>query len=261
MPANWPPKDRIVVRIVEVNISPQPHPNLLASRDRQQVPAQQQRTQGQGQGQGKEHSFIDGTSHLFRISQLLDDLPIIRDNFKKGWSTLVSKVKSKLDGEPEQPPPQPPRPGQYAYNQQSSRYDADPRVLGDDFSHLNIQEQNRDGAPRQSHRPLANPNLFKTARFSNNEADMNLPPTKPPRPEEQISLPSGGPSPGKKWEPLRPAEDRDPFAVGDSDDEDGKDDLYGTSAPAKPATGQQEIGVVSQTPLDSAVSESTPKHS
>ncbi len=173
----------------------------------------------------------------------------------------MSKVKSKLDGEQEQPPPQPPRPGQHGYHQQTSRYDADPRVLGDDFSHLNIQEQNRVGAPKQSHRPLANPNLFKTARFSNSEADTSLPPTKPPRPEEQTSLPpqTGGPSPNKKWEPLRPAEDRDPFAVGDSDDEDGKDELYGTSAPTKPATGQ-EIGVVSQTPLDSAVSEHATKH-
>jgi hypothetical protein len=35
---------------------------------------------------------------------------------------------------------------------------------------------------------------------------------------------------GKKWEPLRPAEDRDPFAVGDSDDEEGKEDIYGTAS-------------------------------
>src|SRR2546430_2163651 len=112
----------LIAKIVDVAILLQPYPNILASRDRQQVPAQHQRTQGQGQGQGKEHSFIDGTFYLFLISPLLDDLPIIRDNFRKGWSTLVSKVKSKLDGEPEQPPPQPPRPGQYGYHQQTSRY-------------------------------------------------------------------------------------------------------------------------------------------
>lgn len=191
----------------------------------------------------------------------IDDLPIIRDNFRKGWSTLVSKVKSKLDGEPEQPPSQPPRPGQYGYHQQSSRYDADPRVLGDDFAHLNLQDQNR-GAPRQSNRPLANPNLFKTTRPNNNEPETITPPAKPPRPEEQTSLPpqTGGQLQSKKWEPLRPAEDRDPFAVGDSDDEEGREDLYGTAAPLQTGVGQQETGIV-ETPLDSAVSETATKHS
>jgi hypothetical protein len=70
-----------------------------------------------------------------------------------------------------------------------------------------------------------------------------------------------GPSPGKKWEPLRPAEDRDPFALGDSDDEEGKDDLYGTS-PAKlqSPVSTQETGVVA-TPLDPAVENNISKTS
>jgi hypothetical protein len=59
---------------------------------------------------------------------------------------------------------------------------------------------------------------------------------------------------------LRPAEDRDPFAVGDSDDEEGKDDLYGTAAPLKTVVGQQETGVV-ETPLDAAVSGPNTQHS
>jgi len=152
-------------------------------------------------------------------------------------------VKSKLDGEPEQPPMLPPRPGEYSYHQQASRYDSDPRVLGDDFSHLNIQDQ-----PRQSQRPLANPDLFKSTRFSNNASD-EAPPPKPPRPDPQTQN-----TPSKKWEPLRPAEDRDPFALGDSDDEDGKDDLYGTAPPkvAAPPVHVQETGVIA-TPLDQAV--------
>ena len=161
----------------------------------------------------------------------------------------MGKVKSRLDGEPEQPPPQPPRPGEYGYHQQSSRYDSDPRVLGDDFSHLNLQDQSRGDPAR---RPLANPNLFKSARFSNSETE-GTPPVKPPRPEQQTSAASstpvqsqtqstGGPSPNKKWEPLRPAEDRDPFALGDSDDEDGKDDLYGT-APVKSGGAYWHAGI------------------
>src|SRR5947207_12279705 len=161
----------------------------------------------------------------------LDDLPIIRDNIKKGWSSFLGKVKSKLDGEPEQAPSQPPRPIQYSNSSQTQRYDADPRVLGDDFSHLNIQDQPRTSNP-QSHRPLANPNLFKSTRFTNSGSnDDAIPPPKPPRPETQSPLPNQ-PLPhtlqSKKWEPLRPAEDRDPFAVGDSDDEEGREDIYGT---------------------------------
>ena len=179
----------------------------------------------------------------------------------------MGKMKSKLDGESEQPPPQPPRPGEYGYHNQSSRYDSDPRVLGDDFSHLNLQDHGRGDVSRTSHRPLANPNLFTSARFSNSGPE-GIPPVKPPRPEQQsgaassqpTQIQTGGPSPSKKWEPLRPAEDRDPFALGDSDDEDGRDDLYGT-APVKPTeapVGTQETGVI-VTPLDPAVSESESK--
>jgi hypothetical protein len=180
----------------------------------------------------------------------------------------MGKVKSKLDGEPEQPPAQPPRPGDYDYHQQSSRYDADPRVLGDDFSHLKLQ----DNSSGQSSRPLANPNLFKNTRFSNTEPAAPLAPAKPPRPDQQLpnyssSLPAqppantGGPLPNKKWEPLRPAEDRDPFAVGDSDDEDGKEDLYGSAPPKVTApVGTQETGVVA-TPLDPAVTDTGSKAS
>jgi hypothetical protein len=168
-----------------------------------------------------------------------------------------------LDGEPEQPPTQPPRPNEYNYPQQPSRYDADPRVLGDDFSHLNLQDQNYPPAPKQSsHRPLANPNLFKSAGFDNTEAE-EIPPPKPPRRVENSTLPTqtAGPSPSKKWEPLRPAEDRDPFAVGDSDDED-KEDIYGTAqANSSSVPAHTQESVVVSTPLDTAVSATTGKTS
>lgn len=67
-------------------------------------------------------------------------------------------------------------------------------------------------------------------------------------------------TPSKKWEPLRPAEDRDPFALGDSDDEDGKDDLYGTALPKVTSVpvGTQETGVI-ETPLDPAIETTKPK--
>jgi hypothetical protein len=198
----------------------------------------------------------------------LDDLPIIKDNIKKGWSTFIGKVRSKLDGEPE-PPTQPQRPIDYGYGRQASRYDADPRVLSDDFSHLNVQDQSGRGAPTQSHRPLANPDLFKSTRFSNSERTTD-PPPKPPRPQENTSSSNpplqsqtqgAGGTPNKKWEPLRPAEDRDPFALGDTDEED-RDDLYGTPASRRIAPGveKQESGVI-ETPLDPAVSTASGKQS
>jgi hypothetical protein len=60
---------------------------------------------------------------------------------------------------------------------------------------------------------------------------------------------------------LQPAEDRDPFAVGDSDDEDGKEDLYGTTPPRPVAVSHpQETGVIS-TPLDIAITDTGSKPS
>jgi hypothetical protein len=152
----------------------------------------------------------------------------------------MGKVRGKLDGEPEPPPP-PPRPPvniDYGNRNQGNRYDSDPRVLNDDLNNLNLQDQQR-----QSHRPLANPDLFKSTRFSNNNTS---PPALPARPVEETAAQAQN-TPGKKWEALRPAEDRDPFALGDTDDED---ELYGTS---HPRTGKQETGLV-ETPLDPAVS-------
>jgi len=90
----------------------------------------------------------------------------------------------------------------------------------------------------------------------------------PPRPDSQTTSSSaliqsqgtGGPSPSKKWEPLRPAEDRDPFALGDSDDEDGRDDLYGTKLVKVevPPVATQEYGIIPN-PLEPAVEENTTK--
>jgi len=234
---------------------------IIASQDSRRTSEQRQ----QGQGQGKEHSFIEGTTTSRSFSNSVsDDLPVIKDNIKKGWSQLVSRVKSRLDQDPPEPAPaKPPRPGerQGSYNyQQQQRYDADPRVLGDDFSHLKLQDNSgRDPSSGGYHRPLANPDLFRTTRFSNTPDD-SAPPPKPPRPDQGNNSVPGqpqtqgtvGPSPTKKWEPLKPSEDRDPFALGDSDDEEGKEDLYGTPAIKGSGTEAQETGIVS-TPLDPAV--------
>lgn len=99
-----------------------------------------------------------------------DDLPVIRDNIKKGFLETQSKVNSwvsnlrkKLDGqEDEEYQDRPvqttsdydarPSPQQYGSRRSGdlerrsvdrNRYDADPQVLGDDFA--NLQMRDHDG--------------------------------------------------------------------------------------------------------------------
>jgi len=92
------------------------------------------------------HSFID------------DDLPIIKENLKKGFlqtqSTVngwIKTLQKKIDGEDDEPPKQgynsggPYRGRRSGDGRQSgdyNRYDADPQVLGDDFAGIQL---NSDG--------------------------------------------------------------------------------------------------------------------
>ena len=93
---------------------------------------------------------------------LQDDLPIIRENIRKGFVETQTKVtnflttlKKRIDGEDdeEDPPPQPPRRTmgqQYGGGRSGEqdrrsadreRYDADPQVLSDDFTALNLRDE------------------------------------------------------------------------------------------------------------------------
>lgn len=91
-----------------------------------------------------------------------DDLPVIRDNIKKGFLETQSKVNSwvtnlrkRIDGEDEVEPQSRSNPvtgyrqpsfggsksGDYQRrSQDQERYDADPEVLGDDFTGLQIKD-------------------------------------------------------------------------------------------------------------------------
>ncbi|KAI4087283.1 MAG: hypothetical protein LQ344_006899 [Seirophora lacunosa] len=204
----------------------------------------------------RERSFID------------DDLPVIRDNIKKGFLETQSKVnswvavlKKKIDGEEDDDFQGRPIPAATGYSagvaRQSNqsgfgrrsgehprrsadhdRYDADPQVLGDDFTNLQLRDD--DAPPRRSSRPLANPDLFKptpphphsnTARrvsFQDGppeEIGVQQRPTSPPDPTKRPS--SGASAKSSKWQPLasvdpNPIADHDPFSLGDSDDEETK---------------------------------------
>ncbi|KAL8927751.1 MAG: hypothetical protein Q9208_002166 [Pyrenodesmia sp. 3 TL-2023] len=201
----------------------------------------------------RERSFID------------DDLPVIRDNIKKGFLETQSKVnswvanlKKKIDGEEDEdfqgrPPPAATGYGGSGARQQSfgrrsgeqsrrsadhDRYDADPQVLGDDFTNLHLKDN--EAPPRRSSRPLANPDLFKSTppRPQSNagrqvsfqdgppeEIGIQQRPTSPADPTKRT--PSGGSGKSSKWQPLaavdpNPVADHDPFSLGDSDDEEIK---------------------------------------
>ncbi|KAI9835596.1 MAG: hypothetical protein M1819_002047 [Sarea resinae] len=204
----------------------------------------------------RDHSFFD------------DDLPVIRENIRKGFLETQSKVnkwvadfKKKIDGEEEDEEFQgrPPAQGYRDSPRQSygirpsgelnrrsgdrDRYDADPRVLGDDFAALELRDEegNLDkhpsksllhthsslaaaaGHPLPSSRPLANPNLFKPTPRSPpqsgpvDEVDAAF------RTQSQAKRPTNTAEKASKWQPLTsidpsPVAD-DPFSLGDSDDE------------------------------------------
>ncbi|CAG5162082.1 uncharacterized protein ALTATR162_LOCUS6156 [Alternaria atra] len=210
------------------------------------------RGQGQRQRPGepdREHSFFD------------DDLPEIRKNIEQGFketqktvTNWISNFTKKLDGgEMEeydrygnvqytgrQPPPQQrqnfgPSQSEQMYGIRKSaeqrrsadhnRYDADNRVIGDDFAKLALRD-NEGRGQRSSSRPHANPDLFKPT------------PVSPPQsgPVDEVDALYRNPSPnnqgsqskssGKKWQPLTSVapnpepDDHDPFSLGDSDDEE-----------------------------------------
>ena len=91
-----------------------------------------------------------------------EELPILKDNIKKGFletqSTVnkwVTSLKKKIDGEDDDDfqgrPPQQGYPAQQQYGGRRSseykrrsadheRYDADPQVLGDDFAGLQMRD-------------------------------------------------------------------------------------------------------------------------
>ncbi|KAF3070590.1 CUE domain-containing protein 5 [Daldinia childiae] len=186
----------------------------------------------------RDHSFID------------DDLPVIKENLRKGFLETQTKVnswftnlKKKIDGEYDEneDETQPSKHQRQGFNRRSGegsrrsadydRYDADPQVLSDDFAGMRLHP---DGRPSQE-RPSGNPNLYRPppstspkpesrkVAFKEGVEDIdqyNASPRIPPKDS------SATPPPGKqsKWQPLstiepNPITDNDPFSLGDSEDE------------------------------------------
>ncbi|KAH7320902.1 hypothetical protein B0I35DRAFT_407929 [Stachybotrys elegans] len=182
----------------------------------------------------REYNFID------------DELPVIRDNLRKGFaetqtkvngwiSTLRKRLEDTFDesneggeghGQYQRRPGEPSRrSGDY------DRYDADPQVLGDDFANIRL---NADGSaarqggahagvfrpPPQSTSPR--PSDGRRVGFKEETEEINMYETSPKVPPKDPAPGSGAKA--SKWQPLStmepsPITDNDPFSLGDSEDE------------------------------------------
>merc|ERR1711939_298756 len=209
----------------------------------------------QGSRQGRPGSNPNPDDVPWR-SFIDDDLPEIRDNIRQGFletqktvNSWLTTFKKRIDGEDDDQDfnKQPARPGQ-TYGQpypsrrsgearrsaDMQRYDADPQLIGDDFSKLELRDG--EAPPRTSSRPLANPNLFKSdgqPRKSPTGSGRKVSFQDGPPEEigdmysgtEKSTTTSAQAASGKssKWQPLSQVEpspvDNDPFSLGDSDDD------------------------------------------
>ncbi|KAH0292579.1 hypothetical protein M436DRAFT_49368 [Aureobasidium namibiae CBS 147.97] len=208
----------------------------LPTRPRQQRPG--------GAEEDREYNFFD------------DELPQIKENVRKGFLETQTKVnrwitdfRKKLDGDDNDDPYEgptrqdsPPRRQNYGPSQSEQlygirrsadvsrkstdkdRYDLDNRVLDDDFTALELRDD--EAQPRASssrNRPLANPDLYKPNVAPPQSGPVDEVDAIDRRNQRQPS--PGAASKSAKWQPLTSiapnpeSEENDPFSLGDSDDE------------------------------------------
>ncbi|KAK9237208.1 hypothetical protein V1525DRAFT_169599 [Lipomyces kononenkoae] len=185
-----------------------------------------------------------------------DDLPIIKENLIQGFNETRTRVnewvanfKKKLDGEDtktdyyssagsgrvysttaRQPS------YKYRIGRQSS-YDKDPTELDGNFAHLNLVDDSMSSSkpPPKPARPLANPELYKSRSptgatskgpLLEDDDEEDLYASAPPLPARSSMSTNSAMSPNRnsgKWEKLtavEPTPDKDPFFIGDSDDDE-----------------------------------------
>lgn len=186
---------------------------------------------GRSQNTQEERSFLE------------DDLPIIKDNLKKGFletqnkvSNWITLLKKKIDGDDDDDTHQnygsTSRVNKFNdYGRKSddfSPYDADPQVLGDDFAGIQMHS---DGT-LASQTNKADKSQLKSIpiRLGTSYDTQKLINTSPQKENDSITKSSNSEpksvSKQSKWQPLSTVEpnpvseaDNDPFSLGDSDDE------------------------------------------
>ncbi|PHH69137.1 hypothetical protein CDD80_6983 [Ophiocordyceps camponoti-rufipedis] len=172
----------------------------------------------------REHSFID------------DDLPVIRENLRKGFLDTQTKVngwitnlKKKIEegfdeyDEADAGPRLPQRrqgEGSREATRRSGdyhRYDADPQVLSDDFAGMGISSEGKPGgttAPKQT-------GDRRRVGFKDTD-EINMYDASPTATSKDAM--STAAAKASKWQPLskvepKPMAENDPFSLGDSEDE------------------------------------------
>ncbi|PYH95841.1 hypothetical protein BO71DRAFT_397642 [Aspergillus ellipticus CBS 707.79] len=231
------------------------HYNRRAPQARNEHPQERQR-RGSDMSEEKEYSFFD------------DDLPVIRENIRKGFldtqtkvNSWVTNLKKRLDGEPEESSAAAQTHPEESYGRprrsrdlgrrsgDRERYDADPQILNDDFSGLELRDA--EAPPPRPPRPLANPNLYKTSSPSPDRRRVSFqegPPAEIDNLYDAEPVRRTPPTTGKssKWQPLSrvepsPVGEHDPFSLGDSEDEKEKE-----TKPKEPSTAEAAGGEASK---------------
>jgi len=200
-----------------------------------------------------------------------DDLTEFGETVRKGFVETQAKfnqwfgdIRKKLEGDDDDPlngPPRqdtPPRRQNFGSSQSAQlrgirqsaersrrsgdaeRYDADPHVLGDDFTALELRDdegkfcicfriapssKHTPAPPPKPSRPTPNPNLFKTMPAPPQSGPVDEVDAADRRAAGQESAAPNSANKSTKWQPLTSmapnpdAEENDPFSLGDSDDE------------------------------------------
>ncbi|GAB7338499.1 hypothetical protein MBLNU457_5250t1 [Dothideomycetes sp. NU457] len=183
-----------------------------------------------------------------------DDLNEFGETVRKGFVETQAKftqwfgdIRKRLEGDDDDPlngPPRqdtPPRRQNFGSSQSAQlrgirqsaersrrsgdaeRYDADPHVLGDDFTALELKDE--EAPPPKPSRPMANPNLFKATPAPPQSGPVDEVDAFDRKAAGQESAAPNSASKNTKWQPLTSmapnpeAEENDPFSLGDSDDE------------------------------------------
>lgn len=254
MPANWP---SIMVLQVEHTVKGhRDHPQRRA-RGGAVVQWQQMRIGNIALSMVSYHSPRNAVQVLRNDIQA-DDLPEIGENLRQGFVQTQSKLnkwfsdfrKNFNDSDEDEPVAgqgtagrrqdfgssqadqlrgiqRQAETGRARRSQDQHRYDPDPQVMSEDFTQLELRDEEEQPPPKPQ-RPQANPNLFKPTPQPPQSGPVDEVDALYAKPSSTNRQPSPSSGKSNKWQPLTSvgpnpdAEENDPFALGDSEDEDKK---------------------------------------
>ncbi|KAK2066297.1 hypothetical protein P8C59_000127 [Phyllachora maydis] len=221
------------------------------------VGAYEQRTarsqnRGRALPRGRQQAGLDPDQDDREYSFIDDELPVIKENLRKGFvetqnkfNSWITTLKKRIDGQFDERPENEPGHGSDSFigrptrdqsrrSAEYDRYDADPELLSDDFAGMKFHN---DGTPM---RAQPSPNLFKPpppsksprsangrkVAFCESVDDFDAYEASPRIPAKDAQAPVcvGAAAKTSKWQPLSPREpnpiaENDPFSLGDSEDD------------------------------------------